>query len=71
MYKRQTLSCAVNKGTSRSNKTVFMDYYRLDKDNIFVPKKRLDEIVEANAENLSLIHILPSLFQIIYSFMVN
>ena len=48
---RETLSCAVNKGTSRSNKTVFMDYYRLDKDNIFVPKKRLDEIVEANAEN--------------------
>lgn len=48
---RETLSCAVNKGDSRSNKTVFMDYQRSDRENVFVPKKRLDEVVEANAEN--------------------
>lgn len=48
---RETLGCAVNKDGSRSNKTVFMDYQRLDKENVFTPKKRLDEVVEANAEN--------------------
>lgn len=48
---RETLSCAVNQNDSRSNKTVFMDYQRSDKKNIFLPKKRLDELVEANAEN--------------------
>lgn len=48
---RETLSCAVNKGDTRSNKTVFMDYQRSDKENVFTPKKRLDEVVEANAEN--------------------
>ncbi len=48
---RETLSCAVNKGDTRSNKTVFMDYQRLDKANVFTPKKRLDEVVEANTEN--------------------
>lgn len=48
---RETLSCAVNEGGSRSNKTVFMDYRRPDRNNLLLPKKRLDEIVEANAEN--------------------
>lgn len=48
---RETLSCAVNKGDSRSNKTVFMDYQRWDKENVFAPKKRLDEVVEADTEN--------------------
>lgn len=48
---RETLSCAVNKGDSRSNKTVFMDYQRSDRENVFIPKKRLDEVIEANAEN--------------------
>lgn len=48
---RETLSCAVNKGNSRSNKTVFMDYQRSDWETVFAPKKRLDEVVEANAEN--------------------
>lgn len=48
---RETLSCAVNEGDSRSNKTVFMDYQRSDRKNVFSPKKRLDEVVEANAEN--------------------
>lgn len=48
---RETLSCAVNEDGSRSNKTVFMDYRRSERDNLFLPKKRLDEIVEADAEN--------------------
>lgn len=48
---REILSCAINKGNSRSNKTVFMDYQRSDKQTVFAPKKRLDEIIEANAEN--------------------
>ncbi len=47
---RETLSCAVNKDNSRSNKIMFMDYQRSDK-RIFAPKKRLDEVVEANIEN--------------------
>ncbi len=48
---QETLSCAVNNGDSRSNKTVFMDYQRADKENIFTPQKRLDEIITSNAEN--------------------
>ena len=48
---QESLSCAVNKEDSRSNKTVFMDYQRSDKENIFTPKKRLDEIISVNAEN--------------------
>lgn len=48
---RETLSCSVNKDNSRSNKTVFMDYQRSDRENLFLPKKRLDEVVEANVEN--------------------
>lgn len=48
---RETLSCAVNQEDSRSNKTVFMDYQRSAKEKVFAPQKRLDEIVEANAEN--------------------
>ncbi len=48
---RETLSCAVNKDGSRSNKTVFMEYQRSDRGNVFTPRKRLDEVVEGNAEN--------------------
>lgn len=48
---QETLSCAIRKGDSRSNKTVFMDYRRSNRETVFTPKKRLDEIVEANAEN--------------------
>lgn len=48
---RETLSCAINEGDSRSNKTVFMDYQRSDKENVFAPKKRYDEVIEANKEN--------------------
>lgn len=48
---RETLSCAVNSGESRSNKTVFMDYQRSERETIFAPRKRLDEVVEANVEN--------------------
>ena len=48
---RETLSCAVNRDGSRSNKTVFMDYQRSDRENVFAPKKRLDEVIEANLLN--------------------
>lgn len=48
---RETLSCAKNEGGTRSNKTVFMDYQREDRKNIFTPKVRMDEVAEANKEN--------------------
>lgn len=48
---RETLSCAISNEDSRSNKTVFMDYRRSDREYAFVPKKRLDEVVGANVEN--------------------
>lgn len=48
---REILSCAINKNDSRSNKTVFIDYQRSQSENVFAPKKRFDEVVEANAEN--------------------
>lgn len=47
---RETLSTARNENGIRSNKTVFMDYQRDLKDNIFKPKNRLDEIFEVNKE---------------------
>ena len=48
---RETLSCAVNDGNSRSYKNVFMDYQRSEKDTVFAPKTRMEEVVEADAEN--------------------
>lgn len=48
---REVLSCSVNKDASRTNKTVFMDYQRAEKEQIFTPKKRLDEITEVSKEN--------------------
>lgn len=48
---RETLSCAINKNDSRSNKTVFIDYQRSQTEHVFAPKKRFDEVVETNAEN--------------------
>lgn len=48
---RETLSCSINEDKSRTNKTVFMDYQRTEKESIFTPKKRLDEIIEADKEN--------------------
>lgn len=50
---RETLSCAVYKEGTRSNKTVFMDYQRENADIIFRPRKRLEEVVAANPENLT------------------
>lgn len=48
---RETLNCAINEGESRTNKTIFMDYQRTEKEAVFMPKKRLDEIAEADKEN--------------------
>ncbi len=49
---RETLSCSVNDGDKRSNKTVFMDYRREEeeKDAVFLPKKRVEEVIEKNRE---------------------
>lgn len=47
---RETLSAAKNENGIRTNKTVFMDYQREQKDVIFKPQKRLDEILEENKE---------------------
>lgn len=48
---RETLGCAIKKDDVRTNKTVFMDYQRGEKDTVFVPKKRLDEVIEADKDN--------------------
>lgn len=47
---RETLSCAKNESGNRTNKTVFMDYQRKEKNLIFKPQKRLDELIETNKE---------------------
>lgn len=47
---RETLNCAIIQEHSRSNKTVFMDY-QPGTAAIFTPKKRLDEVIEADQEN--------------------
>ena len=47
---RETLSAAKNENGIRTNKTVFMDYQKEQKDVIFKPQKRLDEILEENKE---------------------
>lgn len=48
---RETLSSAKNTANRRKNKTVFMDYKREDKEGIFAPKKRLDDLISLNKEN--------------------
>lgn len=48
---RETLSCAKHEGDARSNKAVFMDYNRNEPDSIFTPKKRLEELCDADKEN--------------------
>lgn len=48
---RETLSCARNTGSSRTNKTIFMDYQKKGRDEIFTPKKRVEEIIENNKEH--------------------
>lgn len=47
---RETLSCAKNEDGNRTNKTTFMDYRREERDSIFKPQKRLDELLESNKE---------------------
>lgn len=48
---REILCCAIHRDNSRSNKTVFVDYQRAKQENVFTPKKRLDEVIEKNDEN--------------------
>ena len=47
---RETLSGAKNENGIRTNKTVFMDYQRDQRNTIFKPQKRLDEILEENKD---------------------
>ena len=48
---RETLSCAINKDESRTSKTIFIDYQRSDRENIFTPKKHLEEVTKGSTEN--------------------
>lgn len=48
---RETLSSAKNIDNIRTSKTVFMDYKRNEKEGIFAPKTRLDELLTINKEN--------------------
>lgn len=48
---RESLSCAKNVDDSRKNKIVFMDYQRTEKEVVFTPKKRFNEVVECDKEN--------------------
>lgn len=47
---RENLSCAKNERGTRTNKNVFMDYQREDRDAIFKPQKRLDELSSSDKE---------------------
>lgn len=47
---RESLTCAKNEHGTRTNKNVFMDYQREDRDAIFKPQKRLDELVSSDKE---------------------
>lgn len=48
---RESLSCAKNVDDSRKNKIVFMDYQRTEKEVVFTPKKRFNEVIECDKEN--------------------
>ena len=48
---RETLSYAKTEDGIRSNKTVFMDFQRGKDIPVFLPRKRYDEVIEANKDN--------------------
>lgn len=47
---RETLSCAKNEDGVRTNKIAFMDYQRSERDTIFKPQKRFDELTESDKD---------------------
>lgn len=53
VIEKEILSSAKNEAGKRSNKIPFMNYEGNNLDVIFTPKKRLDELVGANKENLT------------------
>lgn len=53
VIEKEILSSAKNEAGKRSNKIPFMKYEGNNLDDIFTPKKRLDELVGANKENLT------------------
>lgn len=50
LINRETLCCAKNENGKRTNKTVFMDYQREDRNSIFKPQKRLNELIGLNKD---------------------
>ena len=48
---RETLNYSKTEDGIRSNKTVFMDFQSEKDSPVFLPKKRYDEVIEANKEN--------------------
>lgn len=49
IIKREHLNCAINtEDGKRSNKIIFMDYCHEDTENIFMPQKRLNELIGKN-----------------------
>ena len=47
---REYLKCATIQNGSRTTKSIFMDYSRLEAEAIFTPKKRLDELIGKDKE---------------------
>lgn len=47
---REFLNCAITQNDKRTNKNTFMDYSSLDTDNLFKPRKRLEELVGKDKE---------------------
>lgn len=47
---QETLSCAIQDGNSRKKKSDFMDYKREERETVFTPKKRLEEVIEKDKE---------------------
>ncbi|WP_330363260.1 AAA family ATPase [Butyrivibrio sp. VCD2006] len=48
---KEALSCAKNENDERSNKTVFLEFVRMDSAQILRPAVRLQELLEDNKEN--------------------
>lgn len=48
---RETLSAAKNEDDARSRKVVFMDYQRGEREDVFLPRERLKEVIAGDPEN--------------------
>lgn len=50
VIEREFLNCAINQDEYRTNKNIFMDYKKNEKDIIFKPQTRLDELLGKDKE---------------------